>query len=58
MDEPDWRSRLSSIEEIFFATSPVFMRRTNFARLRRRTGTVSMWFSWVACFGHADAVGE
>jgi hypothetical protein len=22
MDEPDWQSRLSPIEEIFFATSP------------------------------------
>jgi hypothetical protein len=34
------------------------MRRTNFVRLQRRTGTVLMWFSWAACFGHADAVGE
>src|SRR6516164_10987311 len=33
----------------------IFMRRTNFVRLRRRTGTVPMWFSWAACCGHADA---
>jgi GNAT superfamily N-acetyltransferase len=33
----------------------VFMRRTNFARWRRRAGTVPMWSSWAARCGHADA---
>ncbi|MFY9836313.1 MAG: hypothetical protein WAK55_07540, partial [Xanthobacteraceae bacterium] len=33
----------------------LFMRTTNFVRLRRRAGIVPMWSSWVACCGHADA---
>ena len=33
----------------------VFMRRTILGHLRRRTGTVPMWFSWVACFSDASA---
>src|SRR6516162_3564924 len=32
-----------------------FMRRANFARLRRRAGTVPMWSLWAARCGHADA---